>query len=157
MDSHTWEPNRQSNRLKALLRGISLSEYGLEGLLVRLRRLSEYGCVAYLVERPTRETQAEQYSNTALFLCQELRLRHFCLTTLESSFSLAARRRRRKACKRGSWRSSCEAVTISQSSRRPLPILEAKSLVQGSLLNRGVSKPWLEIPDAIEVNKGRTL
>ena len=33
---------------------------------VRLRRLSEYGCVAYLVKRPTRETQAEQYSDTTL-------------------------------------------------------------------------------------------
>ena len=36
--------------------GISLSEYGLEGSRVRLRRLSEYGSVACLVERPTRET-----------------------------------------------------------------------------------------------------
>ena len=48
----SWEPNQQSNRLKALLRGISLSEYGSEGFRVRLRRLSEYGSVAYLVERP---------------------------------------------------------------------------------------------------------
>ena len=51
---------------KGLLKGISLSEYGLEGFQVRLRRLSEYGSVAYLVERPTRETQAEQYSDTVL-------------------------------------------------------------------------------------------
>ena len=29
-------------------------------------RLSEYGSVACLVERPTRETQAEQYSDTVL-------------------------------------------------------------------------------------------
>ena len=29
--------------------------------------LSEYGSVAYLVERPTLETQAEQYSDTVLF------------------------------------------------------------------------------------------
>ena len=32
----------------------------------RLRRLSEYGSVAYLVERPTWETRAEQYSDTVL-------------------------------------------------------------------------------------------
>ena len=60
----TWEPNQQSNCLKALLMGISLSEYGSEGFRVRLTRLSEYISVAYLVERPTRETQAEQYSDT---------------------------------------------------------------------------------------------
>ena len=46
----------------------SLSEYGSEGFRVRLRRLSEYGSVAYLVERPTRETQVEQYSDNALLL-----------------------------------------------------------------------------------------
>ena len=57
---------KKANRLKALLRGISLSENSSEGLRVRLRRLSEYGSVAYLVERPTRETQAEQYSDTVL-------------------------------------------------------------------------------------------
>ena len=55
-------PTNKANRLEALLRGISLSEYGSEGLRVRLRRSSEYGSVAYLVERPTRETRAEQYS-----------------------------------------------------------------------------------------------
>ena len=59
-------PTKKANRLKALLRGISLSEYGWEGFRVRLRRLSEYGSVAYLVERPTRETRAEQYSDTVL-------------------------------------------------------------------------------------------
>ena len=58
---------KKANRLKALLRGISLSEYGSEGFRVRLRGLSEYGSVAYIVERPTRETQAEQYSDTVLF------------------------------------------------------------------------------------------
>ena len=42
------------------------------GFRVRLRRLSEYGSVACLVERPTQETQAEQYSDTVAvldFLC----------------------------------------------------------------------------------------
>ena len=43
-----------------------MSEYGSEGFRVRLRGLSEYGSVAYLVERPTRETRAEQYSDTFL-------------------------------------------------------------------------------------------
>ena len=43
-----------------------MSEYGSEGFRVRLRRLSEYASVAWLVERPTRETQAEQYSDTVL-------------------------------------------------------------------------------------------
>ena len=38
----------------------------MEGFHVRLRRLSEYGSVACLVERPTRETQVEQYSDTIL-------------------------------------------------------------------------------------------
>ena len=59
-------PTKKANRLKALLRGISLSEYGSEGFRVRSRRSSKYGSVAYLVERPTRETQAEQYSDTVL-------------------------------------------------------------------------------------------
>ena len=45
-----------------------MSEYGSERFRVRLRRLSEYDSVAYLVERPTRETRAEQYSDAALFL-----------------------------------------------------------------------------------------
>ena len=44
----------------------SLSEYGSEGLRVRLKSLSEYGSVACLVERPTRETRTEQYSDTIL-------------------------------------------------------------------------------------------
>ena len=47
----SWEANWQSNRLDALPRGISLSEYGSEGFRVRLRRLSEYGSVAYLLAR----------------------------------------------------------------------------------------------------------
>ena len=59
-------PTKKANRPKALLRGISLSEYGSEGSRVRLRGLSEYGSVAYFVERPTRKTQAEQYSDTVL-------------------------------------------------------------------------------------------
>ena len=44
-----------------------MSKYGSdssEGFRVRLSRLSEYGSVAHLVERPKRETQAEQYSDT---------------------------------------------------------------------------------------------
>ena len=61
-------PTKKANRLKALLRGIALSEYGSEGFRVRLRRLSEYGSVAYLVERPTGETRAEQYSDTVLVM-----------------------------------------------------------------------------------------
>ena len=59
-------PTKKANRLKALLRGISLSGYGSERFQVRLRGLSEYGSVAYLFERPTRETQGEQYLDTAL-------------------------------------------------------------------------------------------
>ena len=59
-------PTKKANRLEALLRGISLSEYGSERFRVRLRRLSEYGSVASLVERPTRETRAKQYSDTVL-------------------------------------------------------------------------------------------
>ena len=42
----SWEPNWQSNCLKALLKENSLSEYGSEGFQVQLRRLSEYGSVA---------------------------------------------------------------------------------------------------------------
>ena len=38
---------------------------GTQRLKALLRR-SEYGSVAYLVERPTWETQAEQYSDTVL-------------------------------------------------------------------------------------------
>ena len=59
-------PTNKANRLEALLKGISLSEYGSEGCRVRLWRFSEYGSVAYFVERPTWETQAEQYSDTVL-------------------------------------------------------------------------------------------
>ena len=59
-------PTNKATASKALLRGISLSEYGSEGFRVRLRRSSEYGSVAYLVEKPTRETRAEQYSDTVL-------------------------------------------------------------------------------------------
>ena len=59
-------PTKKATGLKGVLTAISLSEYGSEGFRVRLRRLSEYGSVAYLVERPTRETQAEQYSDTVL-------------------------------------------------------------------------------------------
>ena len=61
-------PTKKANRLKALLRGISLSEYGSEGFRVRLRGLSEYGSAASLVERPTLETQGEQYSDTVLIV-----------------------------------------------------------------------------------------
>ena len=59
-------PTKKGTGLEALLRGDSLSEYASEGFRVRLRRLSEYGSVACLVERPTRETRAEQYSDTVL-------------------------------------------------------------------------------------------
>ena len=59
-------PTKKANRLKALLRGISLSEYVSHWFRVRLRGLSECGSVAYLVERPTRETQAEECSDTIL-------------------------------------------------------------------------------------------
>ena len=59
-------PTNKATTSKPNLRGISLSEYGSDLFRVRLRRLSEYGSDAYLVERPTRETQAEQYSDTVL-------------------------------------------------------------------------------------------
>ena len=62
-------PTNKATGLKALLTGISLSEYGSEGG-VWLTRLSEYGSVACLVERPTRETQAEQHSDTVLIQFQ---------------------------------------------------------------------------------------
>ena len=55
-------PTKKAAASKTNLRAISLSEYGSEGFRVRLKRWSEYGSVAYLVERATRETQAEQYS-----------------------------------------------------------------------------------------------
>ena len=42
-------------------------KYGSEGFRVRLRRVSEYGSVACLVEIPTRETRTEPYSDTVLF------------------------------------------------------------------------------------------
>ena len=49
--SQVENPTKKANRLKARLRGISLSEYGSEGSRVRWRRLSEYGSVACFVER----------------------------------------------------------------------------------------------------------
>ena len=52
-------------------RGISLSQSGSEGFRVRLSRLSEYSSVAYIVERPTLETQAEQYSDTVPFISSQ--------------------------------------------------------------------------------------
>ena len=71
-----------------------MSEYGSEGFQVRLRRLSKYGSVAYLVERPTRETRAEQYSDTApredsitseAFLCIA---QHFCEDEIPTNLSV---------------------------------------------------------------------
>ena len=70
-------PTNKATGLKALLMGISLSEYGSEGFRVRLTRLSEYGSVACLVERPTRETQAEQYSDTVLLMI--IRIKNWAL------------------------------------------------------------------------------
>ena len=59
-------PTNKATASKLFLKAISLSEYGSEGFRVRLRSLSEYGSVAYLLERPTRETRTEQYSDTVL-------------------------------------------------------------------------------------------
>ena len=59
-------PTNKATASKLFLRGISSSEYGSDGFRVRLRRLSEYGSVAYLVERPIWETRTEQYSDTVL-------------------------------------------------------------------------------------------
>ena len=59
-------PTKKATASKTSLREISLSEYSSEGFRVRLKRLSKYGSVAYLVERRSRETQAEQYSDTVL-------------------------------------------------------------------------------------------
>ena len=53
-----------SERFQARL--MRLSEHGSEGFRVRLMRLSEYGSVLLPLLRPTRETQAEQYSDTVL-------------------------------------------------------------------------------------------
>ena len=68
----TGEPNWEREGLKARPRGISLSEYGSEWFWVRLRGFSEYGSIAYLVERPTLETRAEHYhlgTNLYMQLC----------------------------------------------------------------------------------------
>ena len=69
-------PTKKATGLKGLLMAIALSEYGSEGFRVRLRRLSEYGSVAYLVERPTRETQGEQYSDTVLLMSPKVNERY---------------------------------------------------------------------------------
>ena len=61
----TWQPNSQGNPHKAPLREIPLSEYSSKGFWVGLGRLSEYSSVAYLVERPIRETPTEQSWATA--------------------------------------------------------------------------------------------
>ena len=54
----SWKPNYSKQPPQMLLhKGITLSEYGSEGFRVRLRRLSEYGFLAYFVERPTWETR----------------------------------------------------------------------------------------------------
>ena len=70
-------PTNKATPFKALLRAISLSEYSSEGFRVRLRRLSEYGSVAYLVERLTQETQAEQYLDT-VSSCSVTRMFKLC-------------------------------------------------------------------------------
>ena len=60
---------KQGKRLKALLRGISLSESGSEGFRVTVEevvRVRFFLSVVYSDERPTQETQAEQYSDTVL-------------------------------------------------------------------------------------------
>ena len=81
-------PTKKATGLKGVLTAISLSEYGSEGFRVRLRRLSEYGSVAYLVERPTRETQAEQYSDTVLAKASSLVLFSFFCRAEQSFWCL---------------------------------------------------------------------
>ena len=54
-----------TKQLQTLLGGISVFEYGSEEFQVRL---FEYCSVAYLIERPTQEAQAEQYSDTVLIV-----------------------------------------------------------------------------------------
>ena len=71
-------PTKKATGLKGVLKAISLSEYGPEGFRVRLRRLFEYGSVAYLVERPTWVIQAEQYSNTVLVAQAKVSKRFDC-------------------------------------------------------------------------------
>ena len=84
-------PTNKATGLKALLTGIALSEYGLEGFRVQLTRLSEYS-VACLVERPTRETQAEQYSDTVLIHATPHLLGwHVCRTKLARKIFFGAR------------------------------------------------------------------
>ena len=54
------------------------------GFQLRLTRLSEHGSVACLVERPTWETQAEQYSDTILvtdFSNMSISMDRFCTPT----------------------------------------------------------------------------
>ena len=53
-------------KLEVYCRTFSTSCRGWGFRNIAQRRSSEYGFVAYLVERPTRETQAEQYSDTVL-------------------------------------------------------------------------------------------
>ena len=48
---------------KPLSRSSSMGNFFVR---VRSKRLSEYGSIAYSVERPTRETKAEQYSDIVL-------------------------------------------------------------------------------------------
>ena len=61
-----------------------------------MRRLSEYGFVACFVERPTWETQAEQYSDTVLTKVAKMSRQ---LSTL--SGNLGARTLARKTLKAG--------------------------------------------------------
>ena len=94
-------PTEKANRLKALLRRISLSECGSERFRVRLKRLCKFGSVAYLVERPKRETRAEVLGHRPieailiamlLVVCDVTVLLRFQIVAI-AIFSRAGRRR----------------------------------------------------------------
>ena len=56
-------PTKKANRPKALLRAISLSEYGSEVFRVRLRGLSEYGSVACFPKGPFRTKNSTAFES----------------------------------------------------------------------------------------------
>ena len=108
--------------------------FGSEGFRVRLRRLSEYGSVAYLVERPTRETQAEQYSDNAL-----------CVKQLVNC-SCPLRQTRPNTRDVASWIAKTEerGITVSQ-------LQEVHGIIEQSC------STWIESFEASSPNYGKAL
>ena len=96
-------PTNKANRPQSSSKGNFFVRVRFGGVLSTLKRLSEYGSVACLVERPTWETRAEQYSDTVLetaVLCEQGQNRSvpFLSETLQTRYTPVERDRKLPTC-----------------------------------------------------------